>query len=264
MGEVRIAMVRADFGCGVLTGGNGGFGEVSEGIDYLANSVGADVIMIGKSFNTEDDADQVDAHVKNLTSDFEAHPDVLFVVAGANDRADCDDANIFCWPANNEASNTLRVLATGVDWEGGDPETMTGEWEEADTRPDDGLLKGTDHGSQTFNLAAPGFLYFDWVDNGSGGYKPEFTFGLNLLKFGSASNGYRGWDPTESTISGGQSLSMALVAGAAGLTKSACPTLSGADLADALLESAETSPPASTRTEDDRYLDVAGAVSCTP
>lgn len=248
MGPSSIVMARISSACGGgTTGDDGGFGEFSDAVDYLANTIGVDIIVIGKAQALDLEEGTKSAIVKNLNEDFEEYPDVVFVVPAPNEVRDCDDELTLCWPAGATSPNVLSVLATGVDFAGGDFETMTGEWSHSTTN----ASSGTAFGSQSIDIGAPGFLY--WSDTSGGSV--DFDYGLRLIKAGQAPN-YNGFNPGVTTISGGTSLTTAFAGGVAGLVLSSCPTMSADEVVSQISTSATlTSSPVTIRSINGAFLD---------
>jgi len=246
MGAVRIAEARIDSGCSNQPASEstaetmGALGDVLVAIDYLRDTVGANIIVLEQSSVAEDIADYDAANRKNLTGIFEDdYPDVLFIGGLGYPDTDCDDANYICFPSENDATNYIGVMATGID-----PTlsplsgVMTGRWVELEDCPD--VQDAANYGLNTADIAAPGYVYYT-VDGGT----CNFIAAMPSIRHGHRNNWWGGWEYDDIGYASGSSSAMALVAGVAGLVQSYCPekVADGTDLADLVLGGADTSPP---------------------
>ncbi len=226
-------------------------------IDYLYQN-GANVIVMEFAGAYEVSETEEEAMVEKITSEFESFPDVLFVTPAGNRGLDCDDAGVYCLPADNQATNTINVMATGIDYTAATG-VMTGRWN--DTAYTGTAEHASSHGTGSMELGAPGYLYKDF-DATTGTDLP--LAGMPSIGTANSSNAFAKWNPDLRDWTGATSAAVAVVGGVAGLVYARCPSsmATGADLADALLNGANTSPAEdiSAAVDGGRYLDAVGAI----
>lgn len=230
-------------------------------IDYLYQN-GANVIVMEYAGAYEVSETEEEAMIDKITSEFESFPDIVFVTAAGNWDLDCDDIGIYCLPADNQATNTVNVMATGIDYAAATG-VMTGRWN--DTAYAGPTEHASSHGTGSMELGAPGYLYRTY-DATTGA--DALLAGMPSVGTGTSANGYAKWNPDIRDWTGATSAAAAVVGGVAGLVYAQCPSsmATGADLADALLSGADSSPAEDISGEVDggRYLDAVGAVLACP
>lgn len=145
-------------------------------------------------------------------------------------------------------------MATGADPDD-EARAMTGRF----LGSDESGHGASAYGSATIKIGAPGFYYDE-----TPGVAPPPTAYLPTLTHGLNSGNYDAWDSDWVGKTGYTSGAMAVTAGVAGLALSTCGAIpSGEELANALLNGANTSPPVdiSDVVEDGRYLSATGAMA---
>lgn len=269
MGGVRIAMARLDSGCGSVNPSRpSGLQSYLQAIDYLY-AAGANIIVIerGAAYTIgfcQNESDLKDEHRSLVTAHLESYPDALIVTAAGNENSDCDDLNTYCWPADNTATNSVGVIATGVDPYAADAsrDDLTGRWVNTYASGSQ-YYGGSNFGATTMDIGAPGFVYKD-SSGTSFSAMPTSTHG--------AGSSYFKWRPDEYGWSGGTSAASAVTAGVAGLMLAEVwnwtdcnnllnPGSIGSDLALHLTNGAASVPTKlSADVYNARYLDSWGAI----
>ena len=261
MGEVRFLEARvAQENCRKQGDqGDVSYDDILPAMDYLIGQ-GAQIVLIEFATSAEDELDHVAAGQDKSGLEFEDYPEVLFVLQAGNYKDDCDDPNIICTPAANDAANAVSVIATGIEFTGTTfPATVVdGTCEGPWVDPVRG--KGSSFGATTMEIASPGYGYYNPAATQEILGIPSIGHGLDVAQ------PYAQWNPNIRSFTSGTSAASALTAGVAGLVLAGCggnPT--GAELASALLDGADArSPELDGFVQNERFLSATGGLLNCP
>lgn len=82
-----------------------------EGMEYMS-AKGAHIVIWEAAMMQSMPYGCAEAFGDQLAAELEVYPEILFVLAAGNYALDCDDPDLFCFPARAGASNAISVAAT--------------------------------------------------------------------------------------------------------------------------------------------------------